>query len=267
MDNRGGAASSLRKHMAVIGIHRWDDITKSTLYDFRDHLLENLAPSSAKTICAYLKSILNRYEEELDLPKGWSKILTIKNDTVRRTFLTTDELKLFENVHVKNDRERIVLVESLIEAYTGARISDVMTFTKENFKDGYLTYTSKKTKVTANVPISTKTKGWITYAQEHRKDEPPLNVRNTTIRRLAQRAGIREIVKVRRRGCEEVGEKWQYLSSHSFRCTAATNLSLAGASLTDIKNTLGHTNESMSSRYIVPTKPELSACAMSYFGC
>lgn len=266
--NKGGAASSLLKHLSAAGIGSWEDITKESLYDFRDALVESVAPGTARTICAYFKALLNRYGDELDLPKDWAKILSVKSDTTRRTFLTTGELQALERVRVKNDRERIVLVESLIEAYTGARISDVMTFTEENFKEsGFLTYTSTKTHVTANVPISEKTKEWIRYAQEHRSDEPCLKIRNETIRRLARRAGIATTVKVRRRGCEEVGEKWMYLSSHSFRCSTATNMSLAGASLTDIKNTLGHTNEGMSSRYVVSARPMLSAKAMAYFGC
>lgn len=267
ISNKGGAGSSLRKHLSVAKIEDWKDITKSSLYDFRDNLLDSLAPSSARTICAVLKSLLNRYSDELTLPKDWEKALSVKGDTTRRTFLTTNELSALEKVHTKNERERIVLVESLIEAYTGARLSDVMTFTEENYNvDGFLTYTSKKTKVTANVPISEKTKGWIEYAQSHRGDEPGLKVRNEIIRRLARRAGINATVKVRRRGLEEMGEKWQYLSSHSFRCSTATNMALAGASLTDIKNTLGHTNENMSSRYVVSTKPNLSEKAMQFFG-
>lgn len=267
ISNKGGAGSSLRKHLSAVGINEWDDISKSSLYDFRDNLLESVAPSTSRTICAVLKSLLNRYSDELYLPKDWDKALSVKGDTARRTFLTTSELEALENVRTKNAREKIVLVESLIEAYTGARLSDVMTFTEENYKEaGYLTYTSIKTKVTANVPISDKTKAWIAYAQEHRADEPCLKVRNEIIRRLAKRAKIDSMVKVRRRGLEEMGEKWRYLSSHSFRCSTATNLALAGASLTDIKNTLGHTNESMSSRYVVSTKPNLSEKAMLFFG-
>ena len=267
MGEKGGAGSSLRKHLSAVRICDWADITRASLYDLRDHLVEAVAPSTAKTIMAYAKSILNRYSDEVDLPKDWQKILSGRSERPRRTFLTMDELRQMEAVPVRNDMERIVLAESLIEAYTGARVSDVMTFTEENFREaGFLTYTSIKTKVTATVPVSEKTRGWIRYCQEHRGDEPTLPGRNKIIRRLAKRAGVTSRVKVFRAGKEEEGEKWQFLSSHSFRCSTATNLSLAGASLTEIRLTLGHTSEAMSSRYVVSTRPELSARAMAYFG-
>lgn len=265
MENRGGAGASLRKHFTSVGITSWEDITRTSLYDFRDNLEDVVAPGTAKTICAYAKSLLNRYRDAVELPSGWAEILSVKGDASRGTYLTPTELKAFESVRVKSDAERIVQVEALIEAFTGARVSDVQTFTEENFRDGYLTYTSQKTKVTATVPVSEKTRGWVLYAQAHRADEPTLMSRNRIIRRLAKRAGINSSVKTRKGGVEKVTEKWEVLSSHCFRKSCATNMANAGASLTDIRFSLGHTNEAMSSRYVVASRPNLSAKAMSYF--
>lgn len=266
-ENQGGAGSSLRKHLATAGIETWEDITRASLYEFRDVLTSSVAPSTARTICAYAKSLLKRYCDELDLPSDWEEILKLKGDVCRSTYLTPKELKAFEAVQTKGRKERLVQVESLIEAYTGARLSDVMTFTEENFAGGYLTYTSRKTKVTATVPVSEKTRGWIIYAQTHRDDEPTLMSRNRIIRRLAKKAGIDSAVKTRRGGVEKVTPKWEVLTSHCMRRSCATNLVMSGASLTEAKITLGHTNEMMTSRYVVSTKPQLSPKAMAYFGC
>ena len=265
MENKGGAGQSLRKHLSAVGITEWEDITRASLYELRDHLAEAVSPGTAKTVIANLKALLHRNEDDIDLPKGWEKILAVKGDTSRGTFLTKAELKAFEEVETRSRKEMIVKAESLVEAYTGARVSDVMTFTEENYRDGYLTYTSQKTKVTATVPISEKTKGWIAYAQAHREDEPSLAGRNEIIRRLARRAGINAPVKTRRGGVEKVTEKWEVLSSHCFRRSTATNLVMAGASLTEAKVCLGHTSEAMTSRYVVSVQPRLSAKAMAYF--
>ena len=265
MENRGGAGASLRKHFAAVGITRWSDVTRSALYDFRDHLEEAVSPGTAKTVCAYAKSLFRRYEDEVKLPAGWAAILQVKGDSTRGTYLNPTELKQLEAVETHSDVERIVLVEALIEAYTGARISDVMTFTEENFRDGYLTYTSQKTKVTATVPVSEKTRGWIVYAQAHRDDEPTLMSRNRIIRRLARRAGITASVKTRRGGVERVTPKCDVLSSHSFRKSCATNLVEAGATLNDAKLCLGHTSTAMTERYVVSTRPNLTDKAMRYF--
>ncbi len=260
-----GAAQSLRKHLAAVGVSTWEDMSRSALYDLRDHLEEAVAPSSAKQILSNLRAILNRVKDEIDLPSDFAKILAVKGDVSRSTYLTPEELKAFEAVEVKGAKARLVQVEFLIEAFTGARISDVMGFTEENFAGGYLTYTSKKTKVTATVPVSEKTKGWIRYAQEHRADEPTMMSRNRIIRRIAQAAGIDSPVKTRHGGVEKVTPKWEVLTSHCARKSCATNLVEAGASLNDAKLCLGHTSTAMTERYVVSTKPNLSAKAMRYF--
>ena len=260
-----GAAQSLRKHLAAVGVSTWEDMSRSALYDLRDHLEEAVAPSSAKQILSNLRALLNRVKDEIDLPSDFAKILAVKGDVSRSTYLTPDELKAFEAVEVKGAKARLVQVEFLIEAFTGARISDVMGFTEENFAGGYLTYTSKKTKVTATVPVSEKTKGWIRYAQEHRADEPTMMSRNRIIRRIAQAAGIDSPVKTRHGGVEKVTPKWEVLTSHCARKSCATNLVEAGASLNDAKLCLGHTSTAMTERYVVSTKPNLSAKAMRYF--
>lgn len=260
-----GAGASLRKHLSAQGIATWDDITRASLYDLRDYLLDTVAASSAKQILSNLRAILNRVKDEVELPQDFAKILAVKGDVSRSTFLTPDELRSFEAVPCHLRKERLVQIESLIEAYTGARISDVMTFTEQNFNEGYLTYTSKKTKVTATVPVSEKTKGWIRYAQEHREDEPTLMGRNRIIRRIAQKAGIDEVVKTRRGGEEKTTPKWQVISSHTFRKSACTNLVLAGASLNEAKLCLGHRSIAMTERYLCVSKPQLSDSAMRYF--
>lgn len=260
-----GAAQSLRKHLGAVGVSTWEDMSRSALYDLRDHLEEAVAPSSAKQILSNLRAILNRVKDEIDLPSDFAKILAVKGDVSRSTYLTPEELKAFEAVEVKGAKARLVQVEFLIEAFTGARISDVMGFTEENFAGGYLTYTSKKTKVTATVPVSEKTKGWIRYAQEHRADEPTMMSRNRIIRRIARTAGIDSPVKTRHGGVEKVTPKWEVLTSHCARKSCATNLVEAGASLNDAKLCLGHTSTAMTERYVVSTKPNLSAKAMRYF--
>lgn len=260
-----GAAQMLRKHLAAVGINTWADITRTALYELRDELLDSVAASSARQTLSNLRAILNRVRDDIELPDDYAKILSIKGDVCRATFLTPDELKRFEAITVKGRKAKIVQVEFLIEAFTGARISDVQNFSAENFADGYLTYTSKKTKITATVPVSEKTKGWILYAQEHREDEPTLMSRNRIIRRIAEKAGIDSPVKTRHGGVEKVTPKWQVLTSHCARRSCATNLAEAGATTTEIRFTMGHSNENMTSRYICQQKPNLSAKAMRYF--
>ena len=267
MENRGGAGASLRKHLAAVGIETWADITRASLYELRDHLADAVAPSTARTVCAYAKALLNRYSDELDLPKDWEKILTVKNEKPLRTYLTPDELRRFEEVPTKSKAEAVVKAESLVEAYTGARVSDIMEFTSENIVDGVLTYVSKKTGVRASVPVSTRVEWWIAYAQEHREDEPTLMGRNRIIRRLAKKAGITEPVVVYRAGKTLKTPKHEQLSSHTFRISFVTNLQKSGLDMLSLARLAGHTNTGMTERYCAPTTPDLTRGAAAYLGC
>ena len=265
-ENRGGAGQSLRKHLSAVGILEWGDITRSSLYDLRDHLAEVIAPGTARTVMAHVKAIFNRYSDEVELPKDWSKILSAKATKPLRTYLTPGELARFENIETKRAGEMVVQIESLLEAYTGARVSDIMELTKENIADGILTYVSKKTKVRASVPVSKKVEGWIEYAQGHRDDEPTLKCRNEIIRRLAKKAGIDEPVTVFRGGKTVKSPKHEQLSSHSFRISFVTNLQKAGMDMLSISRMAGHSNTAMTERYCAPTTPELSGKAVAYLG-
>ena len=267
MENRGGAGASLRKHLAAVGIEEWKDITRSSLYEFRDELSGAVAPSTARTVCAYAKALLNRYSDELDLPKDWEKILTVKNERPLRTYLTPAELKRFEAVETRNLAERVVKFQSLVEAYTGARVSDIMDFTSDNIVDGVLTYVSKKTGVRASVPVNEKVAWWIEYAQDHRDAEPCLMSRNRIIRRLAKKAGITDTVVVYKAGKTEKGPKHDYISSHSFRISFVTNLQKAGMDMISLARLAGHTNTGMTERYCAPTTPVLTKEAVAYLGC
>ena len=267
MGNRGGAGDSLRKHLATVNINIWADIDRASLYEFRDALAKAVAPSTARTVCANFKALLNRYSDELDLPKDWEKILTVKNEKPLRTYLTPDELARFEQVETKSKAEAIVKAQSLVEAYTGARVSDIMELTPENIVDGVLTYVSKKTGVRASVPVSRRVEWWIAYAQEHREDEPSLPGRNIIIRRLAKKAGITDTVVVFRAGKTLKTPKYEQLSSHSFRISFVTNLQKSGMDMLSLSRLAGHRNLQMTERYCAPTTPTLTKEAMAYLGC
>ena len=65
----GKQAPSLLRHLRECGIVKWEDLTKANLNDFRDHVTERVASSSARTYFAVLKAILKRYEDDMDNPE------------------------------------------------------------------------------------------------------------------------------------------------------------------------------------------------------
>lgn len=265
--DNGGAAGSLRKHLTAAGIIEWEDFSSAeNLYRLRDTLRESVATSTARTFFNNLKSFLKRNREYVYLPEDGLAILSVKNEKPLRTFLTPEELRRFESVPTKNPKEALVQTECLLEAYTGARVSDIMAFTAENIQGDQLVYVSKKTKIQAAVPVSKKILRWIMYAQAHREYEPSTPSRCDIIRRLCKRAGITSPVTVFTAGETKKGEKWQYITSHSFRISFVTNLQQSGMDLVSISRMSGHRNVAMTERYCAPTTPKLTWLAQEFLG-
>lgn len=259
-----GQAASVKKHLAAVGINDWNELTRSNLYELRDHLNESVAPNTAKTIMASLKAILHRYEEEVELPKGWEDVVNARGEKPQKTYLTQKEIEAFAEVQTRGEVERYVKACFLVSCWTGMRVSDARHITPENIKDGTLSYVSEKTGILSVIPAKPGLWKYIEVVQE-RKGDMYLATYNDAVRRLAKRAGITEPVKVHRAGKTETMPKWAALSSHSGRVSIATCLADAGVSLIDTSRILGHTSTSMTERYVVKTRPELSARAMKFF--
>lgn len=259
-----GQAASIRKHLAIVGIEDWKDLTKANIFEFRDHLAESVAPNTAKTVLASLKAILRRFEDDVELPKGWDTILQAKGEKPLKTYLTPKEIEQFAAVEPRGEVERYVKACFLVSCWTGMRVSDARRITAENIKDGTLSYVSEKTGVLSVIPAKPGLWEQIRIVQE-REGDMYLATYNDAVRRLARRAGINEKVKIHKAGETMVVEKWAALSSHSGRVSIATCLADAGVSLIDTCRVLGHTSTTMTERYVVKTKPELSSKAMRFF--
>lgn len=265
MENKGGAGSSLKKHLSAVGINEWDDVSRSTLYDFADHLRETVAPSTAKTVMAYAKSLFHRYEDEISLPIGWERILQTKGSTPMKTYLTEAELRKFADAPAHTFKQKLVKNLFLVCAYTGLRVSDAMNLTAENIVDGNLHYVAQKTKKAGAIPLKAGLEERIKWISEHKGISITLKGYNDAVRKMAMEAGINSEVVVQKAGKEMKGPKWKFLSSHSARISTATCLAKRGVPVGDISKILQHSGTAMTERYIVRDRVELSQKAMAFF--
>ena len=94
----------------------WDDITKLGLSNFVDFLQENNAQSSARTYCAMLKSVLNTYCDEVNLPKDFMKILSVKGCISESIWLNDAEIESIIQYEPKTPTERLVRNQFVLEA-------------------------------------------------------------------------------------------------------------------------------------------------------
>ena len=244
----------------------WSDITKLGLSNFVDYLEETKAQSSVRTYCAMLKSVLNLYSDEVDLPRDYSKILSCKGSPSQNVYLTSDELLSVIAYNPLNDAERYVRDVFCICALVGCRHSDGIKLTRENIVDDRIVYVSQKTKVKAEVPLSDAVLRLLDDLDEHglRTFSLSDNTYNKTIRYICQYCGINQKVKLFRHGIDTEGEKWEYISSHSARRSCASNLYVLGCDLFTISKILGHTSIETTKNYICAPM-NISQRVLEYF--
>lgn len=259
-----GATPALMKYLDAMGLNDWEDLTKANLNDLRDYILSQVAHSTARTYFAVFKAILKRYEDDAPICKDYASILKAKLEKPVKTYLTMKELEQLERVEPESANEQYVLDVFLIGAFTGMRVSDAMQISEVNMANGCISYVSIKTGVQAVVPMKKGIAERVKRVQANECDMPVMTY-NRIIRRLCQRAGITEQVKVFKAGDHKKGEKWEYITSHSARISFATCLSILGVPILDISRMMGHSTSAMTERYIVPTIANVSNKALKYF--
>ena len=100
----------------------WENLSKVRLQTFVDYMEERLAPNSVRQYAAKLKAVLNLYNEEVELPKDYNKILSVKNVRSTNVWLTDEELERIITYAPKNTNEQLVRTQFLIGAFTGSVI-------------------------------------------------------------------------------------------------------------------------------------------------
>lgn len=245
----------------------WENISKPKLAKFVAYMTERIARTSVKTYCAMFKAVLNLYNDEIELPKGYEAILSVKKDVSENTWLNDFEIKRLIDYHTQNMTERLVRNQFVLGCLTGARHSDYINFTRENITGERLAYVSKKSHTRAEIPLSPVVERIIedNEANDLTGKEVSDVTFNKTIRVICKNVGIDERVKLYQAGRYIGGEKWAFISSHTARRSFATNLYLRGADLYLISKLMGHSSVSMTEGYIVCGLRELPEKVLQYF--
>jgi integrase len=242
----------------------WADITKLGLSNFVDYLQERKARSSVRTYCAMLKALLTLYSDEVELPKDFSKILSVKGEISEGIWLSDEEIERIIHYEPSTPVERLVRNQFVLEATTGARHSDILKMTKANIVGNSIVYVSQKTKIKATIPLAPVTQRFLDDL-EFVNRIVCANTFNSTIKTICRNCGINQRVKLFRHGVEVEGEKWQFATSHVGRKSFACNLYLRGVDILSISKMMGHTDISMTASHYIICPPKITDKALEYF--
>lgn len=244
----------------------WENLTKIRLQKYVNYLHQRMSPNAVKSYCSKLKSVLTAYNEEVELPRDYEKVLTIKKDASQHVYLNEGELRKIIDYQPKNKAEKIIKNWFLIGCLTGARHSDYITFTSKNIQDGELRYVSIKTHTNTTVPLSPYVEKLILeneklgYNNVHFSDV----YFNRLLKRICKNAGIDDEVSLYTKGEFSSGKKWQYIASHCARRSFATNLYRNGVDIYTISRLCGHSSVEMTKQYIC-CGPQIDSHVLEYF--
>lgn len=244
----------------------WEDITDDVLRDFVDETLEEMAASSAKTICAELKAVLNSNKRKIP-SEEFMRILSLKGEISQAVYLTREEMQRIINYVPKSTLEQFVRRNFLVEFMTGARRRDaeLLTINHCDIDTGTLSYVPKKTPgIIVTVPVDERLhlRDFLADTINRPTDTATFN---STIRRICEECHIDNICTIQRRGEQVTAPKWQFVSSHTARRSFATNLYLAGVSLEDIAILMGHGKNIETTKRYICAERQLSSNVMQYF--
>lgn len=244
----------------------WDDITDEVLRDFVDDTLEAITASSAQTICAELKAVLNENKKKIPSTE-FMRILTLRGEASQAVYLTREEMQRIIDYKPMTKIERYVRRNFLVEFMTGARRCDAekLTISNCNPGTGTLSYVPQKTpNIVVTVPVDERLRLRNLLAERINKPMT-IDTFNSTLRRICMMCNIDTPCTLFRRGALVTEPKWKLVSSHTARRSFATNLFLAGVSLEDVALLMGHgKNIETTKRYICADR-EISSNVMAYF--
>lgn len=263
-------AKTIDVFASVLGhVPTWDDITDSNLRDLREALSQGRCPSSVKTMCAQLKAVINANAYEVHSGKDPLAIcdiagaLKVKRNTSDAVYLTQAELERLHNVATINGNERYVKRVFMVEALTGARHIDAERITARHCNGGSLTYRAVKTGRPVVVPMHK----WLAAYLDEDNEAPVTRLAtfNDLLRSLCCRAAINGAVTLTRRGEEQQGPKWRFVSSHTGRRTFATLLFLHGTDVPTIARLMGHSDPQVTWRNYICAEKEVDEHTLRFF--
>jgi len=216
----------------------FSDIDREWYYSFSDFNYNNGCSNAGlgkyiKIVKAVMRAAQERgLHDNLEYQKAY--FVTHRSSTSHKIFLTEKEIEQIEeldlsyNPALEKERDRWLLAY-----YFLMRFCDVVRIDTTNVvdkhKELFLQYVSEKTQIRATIPVSTKA-ARLLKKYDHDFSFTSNQQANRELKRIASMAGINKVVSQGKHS----GPKSQFVTFHTARRSAATNLRLQSASLKTI---------------------------------
>lgn len=256
---------AIMKHIDTFSIEFDCDIyTNSVTAEFLDDFIIYLEDQGLRhnTIVGYIQKVQTlvrraaTYNYAVD--NTYDEI-DLKEEPTNAVFLSMNDItRIYYFKFIKQDKRKAkerIRDLFVIGCLTALRYSDYSTLTKDNLQNGYIVKRTKKTNVDVKIPAHDYVKEIFTKYNGLIPCKLCIQYFNKYLKVIMKEIGLNDLVTYSfTKGGKLVTvtkEKWELISSHTARRSAATNMYLTGRMKTlEIMRLTGHKTEQNFFRYI-----------------
>lgn len=215
--------------------------------------------SSISTIKQQFGTILSRAKAEgYAVHDGFSRV-TVPSEDTGAVYLTHEELRQINAVKLSQEVSAVRDL-FLIGCYTALRVSDLKALSTQNIVGENIDTKTKKTGTRVIIPIHPVVREVLGRNGGQFPQIKSEQAFNTAVKRICKKAGINaQVLYERTIGAKVIRrrvKKYELITSHTARRSAATNMYLAGVPIARIMLITGHTTEQTFFKYIRIAKEE-----------
>lgn len=216
----------------------FNDIDYNLYVKFLSYLQNNgYKPNMQGLFVRSIKAAMNEaYKRELHNNRAYQNFEK-PTEQVTTVALTTAEVDMIYNAKLSGSYEKARDL-FIIGCYTGMRFSDYSRLTAEDADREFITKIQQKTKNEVCIPVHPRVKAIL----KKWGGSPDISQQkvNALIKTICAQLGINTMIEVQDDDKIIQKPKWEMISTHTARRTAATNLLLSGASIYEVQKFLGH---------------------------
>lgn len=255
------AANHLQLFSETINLPIYTNLNEQVIENFAYYLQEqNLMLTTVKNNVGRIKYLINKarrvgYETDLAIED-----FNIQDEEANTIFLTMREILKIHRYSNLTEREVQIKDYFIIGCLTALRFSDYSRLQPKNFVRNKIVIKTKKTNTSVQIPIHPIVREIIQKYDKHLPTPPSIQHFNREIKKICRKIGFtKKILFERQIGHTRVSKlvpKYKFISSHTARRSAATNMYLAGIMPFRIMLITGHKTEKSFFRYIRITREE-----------
>ncbi len=255
------AVNHLQRFSETSRISVFTNMDEQTMEDFVYYLQsQNLMSSTIKNNLNRIKYLLKKacragYETDRAIED-----FNVPDEEGNAIFLTMREVYKIHRYTDLTPRQMEIKDYFIIGCLTALRFSDYSRLKPKNFVRNKIVIKTQKTNTPVQVPMHPIVKEIIRKYNKELPVPPSVQHFNRAIKKICRKIGFKKKILFERQiGLQRVSKlipKYQFISSHTARRTAATNMYLAGIMPFRIMLITGHKTEKSFFRYIRITREE-----------